>query len=196
MWYRFRDILMASFGLMILSPVFLAIVILLKLTQDRVFFFQTRPGLNGIPFRLIKFSTMRDALPGDPEEAHQIARLTRWGKRIRQASLDELPQLINVLKGDMSIVGPRPLLMEYLSLYSEKELRRHLVPPGITGWAQIHGRNRISFKERFAYDIWYVDHRSFWLDLKIIFKTFGRVFTKADVFADQDTISPKFDGTN
>ena len=144
----------------------------------------------------MKFSTMRDILPGEKEEADQQGRLTPLGKWLRKTSLDELPQLWNVLKGEMSLVGPRPLLMDYLPLYTELEKKRHSVKPGITGWAQIHGRNSLSFKERFALDIWYVEHKRFSLDMEILWKTFLIVWRQEGIYADELTTSPKFDGTN
>lgn len=196
MWYRLRDIVLASMGLILLSPVLLGIMIWLWATQRKVFFLQRRPGLHEQPFTLIKFSTMIDALPGVPEEHNQQARLTPAGKILRETSLDELPNLFNVLKGDMSLVGPRPLLMEYLSLYSPEDKIRHQVKPGITGWAQIHGRNKLSFKERFRLDAWYVKHKSFWLDIHILARTFGKVLDRSGVYVDANTTSPKFDGSN
>lgn len=196
MSYRIRDFMLASFGILLLSPVGLLIASLLWVTQGRVFFVQQRPGLHGIPFWLIKFSTLYDAPPGQDEALNQRARLTPIGRYLRAASLDELPQLINVWKGDMSLIGPRPLLMEYLPLYTPGEHRRHLVRPGITGWAQVHGRNALRFKDRFRYDCWYVDHRSHLLDLKIVWMTFRQLFRREGVYADAQTTSPKYDGTN
>ncbi|MEM7655907.1 MAG: sugar transferase [Bacteroidota bacterium] len=196
MQYRIRDFTLALLALFLFSPVLIGIVLLLWATQEKVWFFQLRPGKGERPFTLWKFSTMRDAAPGEAEEAHQQARLTKVGRWLRQTSLDELPQLWNVLRGEMSLVGPRPLLMEYLPLYSEEERNRHAVLPGITGWAQIHGRNQLSFKERFAYDLWYVEHRSFWLDLRILWLTGKKVWQKEGVYANVHTTSPKFDGTN
>ena len=152
--------------------------------------------MNEKPFTLIKFSTMRDALPGADEAEHQVERLTPIGKYLRKFSLDEIPQMINVIKGDMALVGPRPLLMEYLPLYRPNERRRHSVLPGITGWAQINGRNTISFRERFELDLWYVDHHSFWLDAKILWLTFFRIISREGVYQNEHTTSEKFDGTN
>lgn len=179
-----------------MSGVFLLIMALLALTQKRVFFRQERTGKDGKPFILIKFSTLRDILPGEEEYEDQQKRLTPVGKILRKLSLDELPQLFNVLKGEMSLVGPRPLLPEYLSLYSTEQKKRFQVLPGITGWAQIHGRNRISFTRRFEYDVWYVDNRSFWLDLKILLLTPLQVFKTREVFQNENTTMEKFDGTN
>ena len=147
-------------------------------------------------FSLIKFSTLYDAPDGVDEAYRQQDRLTPVGKILRRCSLDELPQLFNVLKGDMSLVGPRPLLMDYLHLYTEEEKQRHRVMPGITGWAQVNGRNSIPFKERFKYDLWYVEHKSFKLDLYILGLTLTKVFKREGVYSDAFTTSPKFDGTN
>ncbi|MEM8900052.1 MAG: sugar transferase [Bacteroidota bacterium] len=196
MIFRIRDIFISLAVLGLSSPVLLVIIMTLSLTQKRVFFFQIRPGLDEKPFTLIKFSTMRDILLGEKEEEDQQKRLTSVGKWLRKTSLDELPQLWNVLKGDMSLVGPRPLLMDYLPLYTELEKKRHSVKPGITGWAQIHGRNSLSFKERFALDTWYVEQKSFLLDMEILWKTFLTVWRKEGIYADELTTSPKFDGTN
>ncbi|MEL7531433.1 MAG: sugar transferase [Bacteroidota bacterium] len=194
--FRLRDILIASIGLLLLSPLILLIVLALWLTQGKVFFRQMRPGKKEKPFLLIKFSTLYDRKPGEDEAANQKARLTPLGKYLRVSSLDEIPQLWNVLKGEMSLVGPRPLLMEYLPLYTQSERQRHSVLPGITGWAQINGRNSISFKEKFALDLWYVQNRSFWLDLKIMALTFWKIFRPKDVYVNQQTTAEKYDGTN
>ncbi|RMG28213.1 MAG: sugar transferase [Bacteroidetes bacterium] len=194
--YRIRDLLLASTLLILFSPLFLLICLGLYLSQGRVFFVQTRPGLDEKPFRLIKFSTLYDAAPGQDEAANQRARLTPLGKYLRRLSLDELPQLLNVLKGDMSLVGPRPLLMEYLQLYAPEERARHQVLPGITGLAQVNGRNALSFKQRFQYDLWYVQHKSHWLDIKILLKTLLNLLRPTGVYANAHTTSPKFDGTN
>jgi sugar transferase EpsL len=194
--YRIRDGLVAGLGLCLLSPLGLCLALLLALTQRRVLFRQWRPGLHERPFCLLKFSTLRDARPGEDEAAHQVARLTPVGRYLRRYSLDELPQLINVLRGEMSLVGPRPLLMDYLPLYTPEERRRHSVRPGITGWAQVHGRNALPFKQRFQYDLWYIDHRSWWLDSRILALTLRRAWQGNGVYADAHTFSPKFDGTN
>ncbi|MBK9449075.1 MAG: sugar transferase [Bacteroidetes bacterium] len=196
MFYRIRDILFAIFGLLIFSGVFIVFVPLLALTQQRVFFVQQRTGYRGKPFWLIKFSTLRDILPGEREEDDQRKRLTILGRFLRKFSFDELPQLWNVLKGEMSIVGPRPLIHEYLDLYSTEQRRRFEVRPGITGWAQVNGRNAISFTERFQLDVWYVQNRSILLDLKIIWKTLTKALSGKDVFMNEKTTSAKFDGKN
>ncbi len=193
---RLRDLVVAVTLLLIMSPLLLLIALLLFATQERVLFVQTRPGYLGTPFRLVKFSTMRDIRPGEREEDGQQARLTTVGKLLRRYSLDELPQLWNVLRGEMSLVGPRPLLMGYLPLYTPEQARRHEVTPGITGWAQVHGRNALSFTERFRYDVWYVDNRSFGLDLRILWKTIFIAVSGKGVYANEQTTSPLFDGTN
>ena len=196
MSYRLRDVFVATLGLIMLAPLMLLISVLLLISQRRVFFIQLRPGLNGHPFRLIKFSTLYDVPPGQDEYFRQQDRLTPVGKILRQYSLDELPQLFNVLKGDMSLVGPRPLLMDYLDLYTQEEHRRHHVRPGITGWAQVNGRNQLSFKQRFAYDLWYLNHRSHFLDIKILGLTFLKVFRQEGVYANTWTTMEKFNGNN
>ncbi len=160
-----------------------------------VFFTQERPGLNGKPFRMIKFRTMTDAKDTDGELLPDEVRLTKFGQLIRSTSLDELPELWNVLKGEMSLVGPRPLLMEYLPLYSAEQARRHEMRPGITGWAQVNGRNAISWEERFKLDVWYVDHQSFLLDCKIVLLTIQKVFVREGISAQGEATMPKFTGS-
>jgi lipopolysaccharide/colanic/teichoic acid biosynthesis glycosyltransferase len=196
MFYRIRDILFAIMGLLLFSGVFIVFIPLLALTQQRVFFVQERTGYQGKPFWLFKFSTLRDILPGEKEEDDQRKRLTSLGRFLRKFSFDELPQLWNVLKGEMSIVGPRPLIHEYLDLYSAEQRRRFEVRPGITGWAQVNGRNAISFTERFKLDTWYVQHRSLALDFKIIGMTLGKALGAKDVFEDETTTSARFNGQN
>ncbi|MGP4953541.1 sugar transferase, partial [Psychrobacter sp. T6-1] len=159
-----------------------------------VLFRQTRPGLYGKPFKMIKFRTMKEAIDAKGNPLPDEARLTSFGHMLRNMSLDELPELWNVIKGDMSLVGPRPLLMEYIPLYNDEQLRRHHVRPGITGYAQINGRNAISWDEKFALDIWYVDNRSFWLDMKILFKTVKKVILKDGINADGEATMSKFTG--
>lgn len=153
-----------------------------------VLFVQERPGLGGRPFRMLKFRTMRTGAGTDAE------RLTRLGRFLRSTSLDELPELVNVLEGDMALVGPRPLLMEYLPLYSKEQARRHEVRPGITGWAQVHGRNAVPWEEKFAYDVWYVDHQSLGLDLKILAMTVGQVFCRRGIHAEGEATMAPFRG--
>lgn len=194
--YRLRDILIASMALMLLWPLMLLIAGLLWITQGKVLFRQLRPGYRERPFVLLKFSTLYDAKPGEPEAARLRERLTPLGKYLRRYSLDELPQLINILRGEMSLVGPRPLLMAYLPLYRAEEHRRHEVLPGLTGWAQIHGRNALTFKQRFAYDLWYVENRSFALDWYILWRTVAQVIRGRGVYADDKTASAPYDGTN
>lgn len=159
------------------------------------FFTQHRPGLRGKPFRMVKFRTMTNALGADGNLLPDIARLTPFGRFLRSTSLDELPELWNVLVGDMSLVGPRPLLMEYLPLYTRDQGRRHYVRPGITGWAQVNGRNAISWEEKFALDLWYVDHQSLALDLRILLLTLGRVFGRHGISAEGEPTMPRFAGT-
>ncbi|MDX2249930.1 MAG: sugar transferase [Bacteroidia bacterium] len=196
MSFRFRDLVIAFVALIVLSPLMASIIWVLAITQKKVFFRQQRPGLRETPFTLIKFSTLRDVFPGEEEFGDLRLRLTPVGRYLRKFSLDELPQLFNVLRGDMSLVGPRPLLMEYLKLYTEAEKLRHAVRPGITGWAQINGRNRLSFKEKFQLDIWYVQNRSHFLDLKILALTVLRIFNGKDVYRETPASSGKFDGSN
>jgi len=160
-----------------------------------VLFKQQRPGLGGQPFYIYKFRTMTNARDRHNEELPDKDRLTKTGLILRKYSLDELPQLFNVLKGELSIVGPRPLLMEYMDLYTEEQARRHDVPPGITGWAQVNGRNNISWEERFDLDLWYVDHRSFYLDMKIILMTLLKVFRREGVSQEGHVTMSKFKGT-
>jgi lipopolysaccharide/colanic/teichoic acid biosynthesis glycosyltransferase len=159
-----------------------------------VFFRQTRPGRNGIPFQMIKFRTMLDAIDSEGNSLPDSDRLTQLGSFLRSSSLDELPELWNVIKGDMSLVGPRPLLMEYLLLYSPEQARRHEVRPGVTGWAQINGRNAISWDEKFKLDLWYVDNRTLWLDLKIIWLTIQKVLKRDGISAAGEATMPKFTG--
>ena len=166
---RAFDVVAAAATLAILAAPMLAIAGAVRICLGKpVLFTQLRPGRHGIPFRLIKFRTMREAFDAEGRALPDEERLTRLGQFLRAASLDELPELWNVLRGDMSLVGPRPLLMEYLPLYTPEQARRHGVRPGITGWAQVNGRNSLSWEEKFELDVWYVDHASFWLDLKII----------------------------
>lgn len=192
---RIIDIFGAVVGLLLFSPV-LAIVAY-KISRDTgspVLFRQTRPGREGKPFQMIKFRTMRDAIDADGHPLPDAERLTKLGLVLRSSSLDELPELWNVLKGEMSLVGPRPLLMEYLSLYSPEQARRHEVRPGVTGWAQVNGRNAISWGEKFVLDVWYVDNRSLWLDLKIIWLTIRKVIKRDGISAAGEATMPRFKG--
>ncbi len=196
MSYWIRDILLASILLILTSPLFLIISILLFFSQKQVFFLQQRPGLYEKPFVLIKFCTMRPLQVGEQPGVLDACRMTYWGTLLRKYSLNELPQLVNVIRGDMSLVGPRPLLMDYLPLYTSEEKIRHQVKPGITGWAQIHGRNQLSFKQRFQYDIWYVCHRNHKLDLHIMLKTFVDLINPTRIREVATTFNPKYDGSN
>ena len=193
---RFFDIVVSAIALLLLSPV-IAIVAwkISRKLGSPVLFRQVRPGLNGKPFTMVKFRTMRDAVDKNGNPLPDSERMTPFGNFLRSTSLDELPELWNVLKGDMSLVGPRPLLMEYLPLYSKEQARRHEVRPGVTGWAQINGRNAISWEEKFKLDVWYVDNQSFWLDVKILFLTVKKVFIKDGISADGHVTMPPFEGT-
>ena len=191
----FCDFFIALFLLIILSPIILLTAILLFLANNgKVFFFQQRPGLNSKPFKIVKFKTMRDAFDNDGVPLPDDVRLTKVGSIVRSTSLDELLQLINVLKADMSLVGPRPLLMQYLSRYSPEQARRHEVKPGITGWAQVNGRNAISWEQKFKLDVEYVEKQSFELDLKILWMTFLNVLQRKDVSADGHVSMEEFKG--
>lgn len=192
---RIFDIVASTIGLIILSPVivFTAWRIRKRLGSP-VLFRQVRPGLGGKPFEMIKFRTMRDAVNRDGTPLPDADRMTPYGAFLRATSLDELPELINVLKGDMSLVGPRPLLMEYLPLYSPEQFRRHEVKPGVTGWAQINGRNELSWDDKFKLDVWYVNNRSFWLDIKIIFLTVKKVVVRDGISAAGEATMSKFTG--
>ena len=193
------DFVIALIGVCFLSP-FLSFVALLLFIAHRsfkgIFFVQSRVGYKGRIFKILKFKTMSDQRDEDGVILPDAERLTLMGKIVRSLSIDELPQLINVLKGDMAFVGPRPLLPKYLPLYSKEQLRRHEVRPGITGWAQINGRNNISWTRKFEYDVWYVDHVSFWLDLKILFLTVKKVFVREGISKEGEVTTVPFDGTN
>ncbi|WP_338446752.1 sugar transferase [Pelagerythrobacter marensis] len=192
---RILDILLSASALLILLPLLLLIAGLLRLKMGApVFFRQMRPGLNGDPFALLKFRTMRDAVGPDGIPLPDAERLTPFGRFLRSTSLDELPGLWNVLKGDMSLVGPRPLLMEYLPLYSAEQARRHEVRPGLTGWAQVNGRNALSWEEKFALDVWYVDNRSMMLDVWILWLTVLKVLRREGISADGEATMPLFTG--
>jgi len=181
--------------ILISLPFFLVVPFLLILCQNEKFFFsQTRPGKNMRLFELYKFKTMLEIVDENGDLGSDEDRLTSIGKLLRKLSLDELPQLWNVIKGDMSLVGPRPLLVEYLPLYNRKQNRRHEVKPGITGWAQVNGRNAISWEQKFEYDVWYVDHMTFWLDIKIIFLTIAKVFRREGISSQSSVTMEKFQG--
>ncbi|RJG09224.1 sugar transferase [Pseudomonas cavernicola] len=193
---RLFDIVASAWGLLLLSPVILVVAwqIRRKLGSP-VLFRQLRPGLNGKPFEMIKFRTMRDAMDGNGNPLPDVERMTSFGSFLRSSSLDELPELWNVFKGDMSLVGPRPLLMEYLPLYNSGQYRRHEARPGVTGWAQINGRNTLSWEEKFKLDVWYVDNQSLWLDLKIIFLTVKKVLVRDGISAEGEVTMGKFRGS-
>lgn len=192
---RAFDIVLASFGIVLAAPVFLftAYKIYSEMGSP-VFYDSKRAGTNGLPFKVYKFRTMTDAKDSSGNLLADEARITKTGKRIRELSLDELPQLFNVLKGDMSIVGPRPLLLDYVPLYDESQKKRLSVPQGITGWAQINGRNATTWEKRFAYDTWYVDNWSFSLDLKIIMMTIVKVIKREGISAEGEATMPRFLG--
>jgi len=194
---RLLDFLGALVALLLLCPVLVLLAVMVKLKLGGpVIFKQARSGINGDAFNILKFRTMTDKrdLAGDllPDEQ----RLVPFGRFLRSTSLDELPELFNVLKGDMSLVGPRPLLMDYLSLYNDRQARRHEVRPGITGWAQINGRNALSWEEKFELDVWYVDNQSLWLDIKILFKTVLQVLKRDGISHGEDATMPRFKGSN
>jgi lipopolysaccharide/colanic/teichoic acid biosynthesis glycosyltransferase len=192
---RAFDLILACLAAAILAPVILSVAIAVRHNLGTpVLFRQVRPGLNGQPFQMIKFRTMRDAFGPDGQPLSDAERLTPFGAFLRSTSLDELPELWNVLKGDMSLVGPRPLLMEYLPLYSAEQARRHEVRPGVTGWAQVNGRNAIGWAEKFALDVWYVDNRSLWLDLKIMVLTVLRIIRRDGITAEGSVTAEKFTG--
>jgi lipopolysaccharide/colanic/teichoic acid biosynthesis glycosyltransferase len=193
---RIIDITVASTALILLSPVYFAVAHKVKKNLGSpVLFRQVRPGLHGKPFEMIKFRTMKDALDAEGKPLPDSERLTPFGKMLRATSLDEMPELWNVIKGDMSIVGPRPLLMEYLPLYNEQQAKRHNVRPGITGYAQVNGRNAISWEKKFELDTWYVENQSLWLDFKIMLKTIKKVIAKDDISAEGEATMTKFTGT-
>lgn len=192
---RLLDIVVSASMLVLLAPF---LILLAALVRSRlgspVLFRQIRPGRDGRPFMMVKFRTMRDARDAAGNPLPDSERLTPFGGFLRSTSLDELPELFNVLKGDMSLVGPRPLLMEYLPLYSPEQARRHEVRPGVTGWAQVNGRNALSWDEKFALDVWYVDNRSIWLDVKILVLTAYKVLKRSGISAEGEVTMPRFTG--
>ena len=194
---RFFDFFASLTALILLSPV-IALVTwkIRKNLGSPVLFKQIRPGLNGEPFEMIKFRTMKDAVDSSGNALPDAERMTPFGNKLRSSSLDELPELWNVLKGDMSLVGPRPLLMEYIPLYSKEQYRRHEARPGVTGWAQVNGRNAISWEDKFKLDVWYVDNRSFWLDLKILFLTVKKVLVRDGISGGGEATMSKFTGNS
>lgn len=193
---RILDVAIASTALVLLSPVYALVAYKVKKNLGSpVLFRQTRPGLHGQPFEMIKFRSMKDAMDEAGHPLPDSERLTPFGKMLRATSLDEMPELWNVIKGDMSIVGPRPLLMEYLPLYNSEQAKRHEVRPGITGYAQVNGRNAISWEKKFELDTWYVENQSLWLDFKIMLKTVKKVLAKDDISAEGEVTMQKFTGT-
>jgi lipopolysaccharide/colanic/teichoic acid biosynthesis glycosyltransferase len=193
---RCFDFVGAAVGLILLSPILLVVAVLIWLRMGGpVLFRQLRPGMGGKPFRMVKFRTMKNAYDSAGRPLSDAERLTPLGRFLRSTSVDELPELWNVLKGEMSLVGPRPLLMEYLPLYSPKQARRHEVRPGVTGWAQVNGRNALSWEEKFALDVWYVENQSLGLDLKVIGLTLRKVVKREGISAAGDATMPRFTGT-
>ena len=195
---RFLDFWISLIVLIIISPILLLVTIWLHFANKGAgaLFFQERPGKDGKIFKVIKFKTMTDERDVEGNLLPDEERLTNVGRFVRSTSIDELPQLINVLKGDMALIGPRPLLVQYLPLYSKEQMRRHEVRPGISGWAQCHGRNQISWTEKFKLDVWYVDHLSFMTDLQVIMITIKKVLFREDINSDNDATMEDFDGTN
>ena len=195
---RFLDFWIALIALICLSPILLVVTVWLHFANKGAgaFFYQDRPGKDGKIFKVIKFKTMTDERDSDGNLLPSAKRLTKVGKLLRSTSIDELPQLFNVLKGDMALIGPRPLLVQYLPLYSKEQARRHEVRPGITGWAQCHGRNSISWTEKFKLDVWYVDHCTLWTDIKVILITIMKVLKRADINHEGQTTMEPFTGNN
>lgn len=194
---RLFDCTAAALGLLVLAlPLLVLILLIRRKLGSPVFFRQVRPGLHGQPFEMVKFRTMTDARGPNGALLPDAERLTPFGRFLRSTSLDELPELWNVLKGDMSLVGPRPLLMEYLPLYSPEQARRHAVRPGVTGWAQVNGRNAISWEQKFALDVWYVDHQSLWLDMKILWLTVKKVLVRDGISAAGEATMARFTGSD
>ncbi len=192
---RLTDIAVSAAALVLLSPLLLLLAWQIRRRLGApVLFRQIRPGRNGRPFAMYKFRSMRDAFDENGRPLPDAERLTPFGRRLRASSLDELPELWNVLKGDMSLVGPRPLLTEYLPLYSPEQARRHLMRPGITGWAQVNGRNTLSWPQKFRLDVWYIDHFSYWLDLKILLLTVKKVWQRDGISAEGNATMPPFTG--
>lgn len=194
---RAMDVILSGLALVLLAPLFAVLAVAVRVfLGSPVFFRQIRPGLGGRPFQLIKFRTMLDARDKEGRLLADAERMTRFGRLLRSTSLDELPELWNVLKGEMSLVGPRPLLMQYLERYSPEQARRHEVPPGLTGWTQVNGRNALRWEEKFALDVWYVDNRSLLLDIKILFMTVGQVLGRRGISAEGEETMPEFMGND
>lgn len=193
---RIFDIILASVALLLLLPLMLVVAVCIRISMGApVFFRQVRPGLNGEPFVMLKFRTMSNMVDTTGRLLTDEIRLTAFGQFLRRTSIDELPELWNIIRGDMSLVGPRPLLMEYLPLYSSHQARRHELRPGLTGWAQVNGRNAISWEEKFDYDVWYIDNHSFGLDLKILLMTVIKVFKSSGIAAQNHATMPIFKGS-
>lgn len=194
---RVFDIVVALTLIVILSPIMLIVWLWVSIRlESPAIFRQQRPGLNGKPFEMVKFKSMISAVDAKGNTLPDDQRMTKLGTLLRKSSLDELPELWNVLKGEMSLVGPRPLLMRYLPLYSPEQTRRHEVRPGVTGWAQVNGRNAISWEEKFELDVWYVENQSFWLDINILFRTIWQVVRRDDISASEHVTMPEFTGSN
>lgn len=195
---RFLDFWISLTALICISPILICVTVWLYFANKGAgpFFMQERPGRNGKLYRVIKFKTMTDERDSEGNLLPDSQRLTRVGKVVRSLSIDELPQLLNILKGDMSFIGPRPLLTKYLPLYTKEQMRRHDVRPGISGWAQVNGRNTISFTRQFEYDVWYVDHLTFWLDVKILFMTVFKVFKREGISEEGQATREAFNGNN
>lgn len=192
---RFLDIVIAATALVLLSPIMVVVAVLVRINLGSpILFRQIRPGLGAKPFCMVKFRTMKDSKDASGTLLSDAERLTRFGKFLRGASLDELPELWNVLKGDMSLVGPRPLLMDYVPLYSPEQYRRHEMRPGITGWAQVNGRNALDWPSRFALDVWYIDNWSLWLDFKILLMTVQKVILRQGISAEGEATMSSFKG--
>lgn len=193
---RLSDIILSLFAIIILSPIIIIVMIASKiLLGGQIFFTQIRPGYKSLPFQMVKFRTMTMQCDEHGHLLPDAQRLTGYGRFLRNTSIDELPELWNILKGDMSVVGPRPLLMEYLPLYNPDQARRHNMRPGLTGWAQVNGRNAISWEQKFKLDIWYVDNHSWWLDMKIIVMTVHKIFKRSDINAQGEATMSKFTGS-
>lgn len=194
---RLFDLVVSGFAIVLLLPFFFIVSWKVKKNLGSpIIFKQTRPGLNGKPFEMVKFRSMKDAVDANGNPLPDDERITPFGDKLRSSSLDELPGLWNVLKGDMSLVGPRPLLVQYLPLYNKEQARRHDVRPGVTGWAQVNGRNAISWDEKFEYDVWYVENQSFLLDMKILLLTVKKVFVKEGISADGEATMTEFKGSD
>ena len=194
---RIMDVIGSCCGLIVLSPIIILLAILVRTKHGSpVCFRQVRPGIEGKPFKMIKFRTMTDQRDSNGNLLCDSQRLTRFGSFLRSTSLDELPELWNVVKGEMSLVGPRPLLMEYLPMYNERQSKRHLLRPGVTGWAQVNGRNALSWEEKFELDVWYVENRTLWLDIKILFLTVWQVVKRDGISQDGEATMSKFTGSN